>query len=74
MEFTSRNSLKSIVSIVGRSESAKDRRSAINGSWSDQELAERRRLAVQMQVGLAALIPIDQQKNPRLKRTFELAS
>ena len=74
MEFISLNSHISNISVLGVSESTRDRRSAINSAWSDEEAAERQRLAIQMQMGLAAIISINPGKNPLSKRTFELAS
>jgi len=74
MELTTLNSHNSILSIVAVSDSIRDRRSAITSSWSAEEAAERQRLAVKMQVGLATLILLGQRKRPRLKRVLELAS
>jgi len=74
MEFNSRNSRKSIISIVTLSESTQDLRVAINSSWSVEEAAERQRLAIQMQIELIALMSTVRQKTPRFNRTLELAS
>lgn len=74
MENTSHNSLTSNVSVVPLCESTVDRRTAIRHSWSEEEAAERQRLAIQMQIGLASLISIGSQKKPRFERRLEWAS
>ncbi len=66
--------LNSIISIVARTKNAKDRRFAIVKSWSDEEKEARRSTAIEMQVWLAALISMEQQKTIRLGRVLDLAS
>lgn len=66
--------LNSIVSIVATTKNAKDRRIAVRNSWSDEEKEERRRTAIEMQVRLAALISMLQQKTIRVGRALEMAS
>lgn len=66
--------IKSLVSIVARSENAKDRRLVIRNSWSDEEEAKRRRMAIESQLRLVALISIGQHKTTRVRRLLEMAS
>ncbi len=74
MKNTSHNSLTSNVSVGVPCESTVDRRAAIRHSWSEGEAAERQRLAIQMQIGLASQISIGPQKKPRFERRLEWAS
>jgi uncharacterized membrane protein len=65
--------IKSLVSIVARSENAKDRRIAIRKSWSTAEREERRQVAFHSQIQLASLIALDQPKPSETKVVFEFA-
>ena len=66
--------LNSIISIVARSENAKDRRLAIQNSWSEEETIERHRVAIESQLRLAAIISMENHKTSRFKRVLEMAS
>lgn len=64
--------IKSLVSIVARSENAKDRRLAIRKSWSPSEMEGRRQDAIISQLRLASIIDLGQQKSNRVREVLEL--
>ena len=66
--------LNLILSVVSRTQSAKDRRFAIRKSWSDEEIERRRKSAIEMQHRLAAHILTEPEKTIRSRRALELAS
>jgi hypothetical protein len=66
--------IKSLLSIVARAESAKDRRLAIQKSWSISETAERRQVAIDSQFHLASLIHVGQLKPNRIQEVLELVA
>ena len=66
--------INSFTSIVARTENAKDRRLAIRNSWTDEEESKRRRMAIESQLHLVALISIGQNKTTRVRRLLEMAS
>ncbi len=65
--------IKSLVSLVARSENAKDRRLAIRKSWSPSEMEERRQNAISSQLRLASIMNMGQQKSNREREVLELA-
>ena len=66
--------LNSIISIVARTQNANDRRFAIKNAWTKEEIEERRKAAIEMQLRLAALISMVQQKTIHVRRVLEMAS
>jgi len=66
--------LNSIISIVATTNLSKDRRISIKNSWSVEEKEERRKTATEMQMRLAAVISMVQQKTTHVGRVLELAS
>ena len=64
----------SVLSIVAGTKYARDRRFVIMNCWSDDEKEERRKTAIEMQIRLAALISMGQQKTIGFGRALELAS
>ncbi len=66
--------LNSIVSIVARTQNANDRRFAIKNAWTKEEIEERRKAAIEMQLRLAGLISMVQQKTIHVRRVLEMAS
>ncbi len=66
--------LNSILSIVAGTKNARDRRFVIMNTWSDEEKEERRKIAIEMQLRLTALISMVPQKNMRVRRSLEMAS
>lgn len=56
MHRKSNMKIKSVVSIVARAESAKDRQAAIRNSWPISEAEYRRRIAIDAQALLASSI------------------
>ena len=64
----------SLVSRVVTTETANDRRLAIQNAWSIKELARRHQNAIDLQFQLAALILIGAQKNSPAEDKLELAS
>lgn len=66
--------ITSVISIVAKSENAKDRRLAIMNSWSKEERNERRRTAIEAQLRLEALISMGRKKTAWSKKVLGLAS
>lgn len=66
--------IESLLSIVSRAESAKDRRLAIRNSWSISETAERRQDAIDSQFLLASLIHVGQREPNRIQEVLELVA
>jgi hypothetical protein len=66
--------IKSLVSIVARAESAKDRQAAIRKSWSTVEAEDRRRTANDAQVLLASLITEGQARSKHMKTVLEMVA
>lgn len=66
--------ITSVISIVAKSENAKDRRLAIKNSWSNEERNERRRTAIESQLRLVSLISMGQKKTDWSKKVLGLAS
>lgn len=64
--------IKSLVSIVARAESAKDRQAAIRKSWSTSESEDRRQVAIDAQVLLASLITEGQARSQHIQQALEL--
>ena len=62
---------KSLVSIVAKSENARDRRLAVRKSWSTSEKEERRQEAVNLQLRLASLMTMEQNSSNRIKAILE---
>ena len=65
--------IKSLVSIVAKSENARDRRLAIRKSWSTSEMEERRQAAVNLQLRLASLMTMEQHKSNRIREVLGFA-
>ena len=66
--------IKSLVSIVARAESAKDRQAAVRKSWSTSEAEDRQRIAIDSQSLLASLITEGQKRSKQLKEVLELVA
>lgn len=64
--------IKALVTLVARSENAKDRRMAVRESWSCQEREERRQLAMDSQFRLASLMAWGRMKEDRIAEELEL--
>jgi hypothetical protein len=64
----------SLVSRVATTETANDRRLAIQNAWSIKELAQRHQNAIDLQFRLAGLILIGAQKKSPAEEKLELAS
>ncbi len=66
--------IKSLVTIVSGLETVTSRRMVVKKSWSVQEKAERRRLAVDSQLRLASLIELIDAKNRRANNLHQLSA
>jgi len=66
--------IKSLVSIVARAESAKDRQAAVRKSWSTSEAEDRQRIAIDSQSLLASLITEGRKRSKQLKEVLELVA
>ncbi len=65
--------ITSVISIVAKSENAKDRRLAIQRSWSIEERNDRRRNAIDSQLRLVALLSMGRRKTAWSQKSLELA-
>ena len=66
--------ITSVISIVTKSENAKDRRLAIKNSWSNEERSERRRTAIEAQRRLESLLSPGRKKTAWSEKVLGLAS
>lgn len=66
--------LNLLISLVAKLENAEDRRLVIRNGWSDEEAVERRRIAMESQLELAAILSMEQSNSVRLVPQFEMAS
>ena len=62
------------ISLVAKFKNAEDRRLAIRKGWSDEEAAERRRIAMESQLELAAILSMEHSNSECLVPRFEMAS
>ncbi len=66
--------ITSVISIVAKSENAKDRRLAIQKSWSIEERNNRRRTAIDSQLRLGAILSMGRKKTAWSQKALEFAS
>ena len=66
--------IEMLLSVVARAESAKDRKTAIRKSWTNQEMEERRQIANDSQLRLASLMGMGDRKSRRIASILELAA
>ena len=66
--------LTSLISLVAKFENVEDRRLAIRNGWSNEEAVERRKIAMESQLELAAILSMEQSNSVWLMSAFEMAS
>ena len=66
--------IEMLLSVVARAESAKDRKTAIRKSWTNQEMEERRQIANDSQLRLASLMEMGDRKSRRIASLLKLVA